>query len=858
MIASSSKNPTHVAFETQLADGWEMASSDTEEALSTMGQLRFIPARVPGTAASALRDQGMWRFGDRNHLDATKYWFRCSFDSLPPEGGEEVILHIGGIATIADVWLNGNNILQSNSMFAEWDVDVSELIRERNEIVIACRPLSGALRERRSRRPAARWRTRVVGDQQLRWFRTTLLGRAPGFAGEPQPVGPWRPIILIRRRQLVIEEWSRRIDLDADTGVVSVQVNLRLLKGGARPTAGRLSSGNLSAPLELQEGHGPSHYHARAYLCFPNPDRWWPHTHGRPVLHPIRLELELADDSSVIFDDVPVGFRSLDGGLEPAGDGGLELNVNGVPIFCRGVVWTPPDVVSLAADPLTTLRRLQLLKSGGFNLIRLAGTTVYEDEVFHRLCDELGFLVWQDLMFANMDYPFDDAEFLRGVSAEAEAILARVGRHSSTAFICGNSEVEQQVAMLAMEHSIGREAFFATELPRIADAWCPGIPYIPSAPCGGDVPFRTRSGVANYFGVGAYMRPLEDVRRAEVRFASECLAFANVPEPEALDEMARVSSGHCAIGPVWKRGVPLDSGASWDFEDVRDFYLRLLYSMDPAALRYSDANRYLELSRMVSGEVMAEVFGEWRRPASPCAGGIILWGADLEPGSGWGILDSQGQPKSVYWLLKRALAPCAVWTTDEGLNGIDVHAANDHSEQLDVMLRVAAYTFGGRLIAKAEKPLSVPSHKTLTFGVEEILGHFVDASYAYRFGPPGHDLVVVSLFHNGADVPFGQSFRFSTQRPVQRSPISEVGLSAESTSKSDGTVALLVTSRRFAWGVRVTSPGYLPDDCYFGIEPGGKRLVTLTPTGDELVPARPIITAINAEGRFAAPVSSLV
>ena len=52
---------------------------------------------------------------------------------------------------------------------------------------------------------------------------------------------------------------------------------------------------------------------------------------------------------------------------------------------------------------------------------------------------------------------------------------------------------------------------------------------------------------------------------------------------------------------------------------------------------------------MVSGEVMAEVFGEWRRKASPCGGGIILWSADLEPGAGWGILDSTGTPKAAYW-----------------------------------------------------------------------------------------------------------------------------------------------------------------------------------------------------------------
>ena len=97
---------------------------------------------------------------------------------------------------------------------------------------------------------------------------------------------------------------------------------------------------------------------------------------------------------------------------------------------------------------------------------------------------------------------------------------------------------------------------------------------------------------------------------------------------------------------------------------------------------------------MVSGEVMAEVFGEWRRSASPCGGGIILWSADLEPGAGWGILDSEGRPKSAYWFLKRALARCAVWTTDEGLNGIDIHVANDGPSPLMGWLRVALYRMG--------------------------------------------------------------------------------------------------------------------------------------------------------------------
>jgi len=123
---------------------------------------------------------------------------------------------------------------------------------------------------------------------------------------------------------------------------------------------------------------------------------------------------------------------------------------------------------------------------------------------------------------------------------------------------------------------------FHEVLPAQVRAHCPGVAYWPSSAHGGAFPHQASSGSTSYYGVGAYLRPLDDARRSELRFASESLAFANVPAPAALPggPGARVHT------PAWKARTPRDLGAGWDFDDVRDHYLGLLFGVDPLELRF--------------------------------------------------------------------------------------------------------------------------------------------------------------------------------------------------------------------------------------------------------------------------------
>ena len=158
---------------------------------------------------------------------------------------------------------------------------------------------------------------------------------------------------------------------------------------------------------------------------------------------------------------------------------------------------------------------------------------------------------------------------------------------------------------------------------------------------------RPDRGVTNYYGVGGYRVALSDARTSGVRFAGECLAFANVPDEEALAALVPEPPFDAFVHhPRWKAGVPRDAGSGWDFDDLRDFYLEQVFGVDPDWLRRGNHDRYLELSRAVTGEVMAHVFGEWRRAESPSGGGLILWLRDLVAGAGWGVVDHHGRPKT--------------------------------------------------------------------------------------------------------------------------------------------------------------------------------------------------------------------
>ena len=784
----------------RLSEGWNLVLTDAGTCILpsdvplTSG---FIPAPVPGTVAEALEKAGRFDRTKPQPLNERDAWYICRL--VDAEAGEAV-LRLEGLATLCEVFLNGQQTLVSESMFEAHDVDVTLLGGD--ELALCFRALEPKLSEPG---PRARWRPQMITPQGLRTVRTTLLGHMPGWCPEVHAVGPWRPISLLRPSAPVIRDLSLRSDL--------------LENGEGRLYASLAAEGDINELVlkcgeteQAFEKDGGGRY--TAILKIPDVAPWWPHTHGTPQLHDVSLIVDGAE-----YALGKTGFRRLS--VDRGADGeDFAVIVNGERIFCRGAVWTTADIARLPGGREDYESWLRLAAEAGMNMIRIGGTMAYETPDFFRLCDELGLLVWQDFMFANFDYPKNDKAFNAHVETEVSQLLSHTRLSPSQAILCGGSEIHQQAAMMGLPEQFWKSPVVEEIIPPLVQSLRPDVPYVVNSPSGGPMPFSSNVGVTHYYGVGAYMRPLADARRADVRFAAESLAFAHVPQARTLGQHLLVPAVH---SPLWKERVPRDRGASWDFEDVRDHYLQELYGFEPNKLRREDADLYLNLSRAVTGEVAEETYAEWRRHGSGCNGALVWTLQDLLPGPGWGVIDSTGEPKPVWYALRRAFRPVQVLLTDEGTNGLDLHIINESDAALDLTVQVSCLRDGRQIVVGGGRDLVLEARGKQKIACTDLFGAFFDTTYAFRFGPPSHDVTVARLTVPATGAVIAEAFYFPLGRTKA---FHDAEITASAVLEGEDWFLDLSTDR-LAQSVQIDLETYRAEDDWFHLAPGSGRRVRL-------------------------------
>jgi beta-mannosidase len=839
--------------------------------VSTLGPL---PIAFPCTIAAACTNAGVWSMEQPTFaLDEFDWWVHISLTELDQQA--ETVLRAEGLATLSEVWWNDERIATSASMFVPVSAAIPELHRADESSMWLCfRSISDHVRVSANRRDRPAWKSRLVDHQGLRRVRTSLLGRMPGWSPPVPAIGPYRPLQL-----------SNGGDLHDRANLVDLSMLCATTTNGSLPSGSiafsvQAPAGVASATLQI---HRPSclateptqtAIQAEVFakfdgVCTPSADGssvtisttgvlsevalWWPHTHGDPWLYPVSIVLKDSNNDEAMLHLDPVGFRSVtvdrdSSGFVPSPDSGVNLDgstaldgfgivVNGEPVYARGACWTPVDLISLNPSNDLLDDTLDTVIAAGMNMIRVGGTMTYESDRFHQRCDALGIMVWQDFMFANLDIPLDNEALLNDIRDEISHHAQRVGRHASTVVVCGGSEVDQQASMMGIAAEQWNNGLARSVIEPLCAQIIPQVPFVvssPSAPPSAKpsnasaLPFHVDSGVGHYYGVGAYLRGFDDVRRSSVRFAAECLAFANVPENSTLDALFG-DGGRAPHQPLWKQRVPRDNGAGWDFDDVRDHYLGELFGVDPMRLRYADLERWLDLSRVTSSEVLDTVASEWRRKDTTCNGSLVWFLRDLWTGAGWGLIDALGRPKPALAGLARRWQSVALSLTDEGVNGLDAHVVNETAASVTGNLEAVIVRDGTTIVERSERTITLAPRSTQRIRVDELFDGFRDLTWAYRFGPPVGELVRVrfrSETQPGAESIVRDAHHWVAGRPTAVDASIGLSVSGEPILGTD-SFRITIETERTAFGVHLDGDELRSSDNWFHLAPGDQRVLTV-------------------------------
>jgi beta-mannosidase len=770
-----------------LDSGWHCLSTPAGAVATPAGlpETGWIEAAVPGTVAGARRAAGLDASGDQHAQD---HWFRLEVE-LPPGAR----LDCAGLATLAEAWVDDQLAARSESMFQPLQVNVPAGGGQR--LHFCFRALRPRLERRGPGRPA-RWRGRLTESEHLRQVRTTMLGHMPGWHPPVMVVGPYRPVEL---RQTLI-----RTHLHATLHGKVGRLHLRLSGPGLAARQGALLALGHAAPLR------PTGDGLAGTLDIPSPPLWWPHTHGPAERVAVHLELDGTEHALGA-----VGFRSL--ARRPGA--GFGLVVNGERVFCRGALWSGTDTASLPQTEEALLPALRRARDAGFNMLRVPGFALYESDAFFAACDALGLLVWHDFMFARFDYPTDDA-FLATARAEATAFLQRTASHPSLAVLCGGSEMRQAAAMAGRPQAEWAMPLIDSVLAEAAATLRPDIPYVANAPDDEALPFAAAASVAHYFGVGGYQRPPEDVQGAGVAFAAACLAFANPPDPASCRALEVLPGAD----PGWRQGVPRDLSASWDFEDVRDHYVALLFGRDPARLRREDPDSWLAHGRAALALLFEHCLASWRTDGH-CAGALVLGFHDLKPGAGWGVLGHDGRPKSAWHALKRICQPLQIVLRDQGQNATVLHVINEGPSPRSVRIGLQGLDAAGITEDLGSVMQTLAPRSAVAVPALSLMGRFRDLGHAWRFGPAAFTVLGATLH----DATHGTLLSEATLFPSGPAlPPGEPGLAAAPFQDAHGTWHLRVTAGGFAQFVAIDDDCCVPEDDHFHLWPGQARDVAMT------------------------------
>lgn len=636
-----------------LGGAWRMREADSQT---------WHSAHVPGSVYADLMADGtmpdpFWR---ENELDAFErmkkdYVYQRTFTVSEAQlAHAHVELVCEGLDTLAHVSLNGREIAFADNMHITWVWDVKEQLHA-GENTLEIRFDSPILYCAKKAEEAPGWESSdaTPGFRHLRKAHCMF-----GWDWGPRlpDAGIWRPIFL-RTWDTARLENALMLQAHHD-GVVDVTIRPEIAGESAW-------SAEITAPdgevLTLPETTA-----TEQVITIEHPQLWWPNGLGKQPLY--RVTVRLATGDTRMW---RIGLRTMTVSREKD-EWGEEFChvVNGMKVFAMGADYIPEDNILARVTPERTRRLLEDCKAANFNAIRVWGGGYYPDDAFYDICDELGLLVWQDLMYACAFYDLTP-DFERSIRVETQQNVARLRHHASLALICGNNEMEMFMAGANSalinhrtwefvptypHHITDYVKMFEYILPAIVKETAPQTYWWPASPSSGgnfDAPNDENRGDNHYWDVWHGEKPFTEYRKFFFRYASE-FGFQSFP---------------C-----------LKSVKQFTLPDDRNIFSRVMerHQRNQAAngkiLSYlSQTFRYpnsfddlLYASQLMQAEAIRYGVEHWRRNRGRCMGAIIWQLNDIWPVASWASIDYYGRWKALHYAAKRFFAPVMISAEEEG------------------------------------------------------------------------------------------------------------------------------------------------------------------------------------------------
>ena len=627
-------------------------------------------AHVPGSVYADLMADGtmpdpFYRDNEFAFFDLMKrdWEYVCTFrlEALAPR----MELVCEGLDTLADVTLNGHPVAHADNMHITWEWNVLEHLRVgENELRIVFRSPVNYCAQKHAVAPGWESSDCTPGFRHLRKAHCMM-----GWDWGPRlpDAGIWRPIYLRCWEDAVITTVSFRQMHHADGRVeVSLEPWIRLPDEDvcAQWQAVITAPDGTVIPSDVY----PDDCEART-IAIPDPKLWWPRGFGAQPLYTVEIRCMVG---GAVVDTFTrrIGLRTLSVSRQKD-EWGEEFChiVNGVKVFAMGADYIPEDNILSRVTPERTRRLLEDAALANMNTIRIWGGGYYPGDFFYDICDELGLLVWQDLMYACAFYDLTE-DFEASIVLEARQNIQRLHHHASLALICGNNEMEMFVCYANDNIVRGEDGFnpknrrhitdyvkmFEYILPRIARQQAPDTFWWPGSPSSGgdfDDPNSYDRGDVHYWDVWHGEKPFTEYRKFFFRYASEfgfqsfpCLATVEAfTEPGDRNIFSRIMERHQRNGAA--NGKILAYLAQ-TFKYPNSFD-DLLYA-----------------SQLLQAEAIRYGVEHWRRNRGRCMGAIIWQLNDCWPVASWSSIDYHGRWKAMHYAAKRFFAPVMISAEEEG------------------------------------------------------------------------------------------------------------------------------------------------------------------------------------------------